>query len=236
MPKMLTAADLLDADREIHHVDPREVSLVDFPANLESFVVVKNQGGAPAPPAPPAAAPATQEGTQAAIGELTKSLETVQAQLGEIRKALGAQPAPAAPAAPATPPPAAPSAPADVATAVAIEVRKALTDAGVIKAPKTEIQQLAENQAAFQAEVTKAFTAIVQKMAETAPAAAPAASAAPPPSGQPAPPAQPVVDVAIQKNAELDPKDPNYNPEMEPLLSTLLFSGLQEPPPSGAAN
>lgn len=185
------------AKRQILELTPREVSLVDFPANLQEFVILKNQGDPAAPAVPPAApvAPVGLAAIQAALtdlaGRVTGSGKLVA--LDDLKKALEeaarAEAVPTAP--PAAPPAAQPGQAGFDAKTFAAEITKSVADGvkaqliadGVIEAPRTPIELVVAKFEAFEGEVAKSFKAVTDAMSMIV-ADVQAGRPAPPASGQ----------------------------------------------------
>ena len=164
------------ARRQVLEMDPKEVSLVSMPANLESFVLLKNQEGGNAPTdGNGQPVPAGVDAITAAIADLAGKVTGAQklVDLDDLKKALEQHTQ--APAQPEPAPAPAAGKPGDAGfdmAAFAAELTKSVTDGvkaqlvadGVIEAPKSPAELVAAKLEEFEGEVKKSFGQITDAM------------------------------------------------------------------------
>lgn len=234
MPKTkINFADLLDAEKEIRHIDPSEVSLVDLPANLSKFLVVKNQDGGEDTETEETEETTAPEAVAAMVADLKANFGGIASQLGEVMEAVSkAQDVPAV-TAPEVPDEQAsgeaPTAEA-IAALVTAQVTKNLQTAGVLKAPKSPLEQLGAHVQSLEAEIKKAFeavTTVISGQASMIEDIKKGVVMTDDAETTDAPPAQPGVDdTAPIEVAKSFGNPDSENPEDYPLVSSMLFGGV----------
>lgn len=156
------------AKRQITDIDPDEVSLVDIPAILEGFTVVKNldddgeEKGKEAP--------AGADALAAIMSDMQSAIETKMIDLADVKKSLEAlQTKVDEDDAEDTPTGDAPEAGQVDVNDIVAQVTKAmnaqLVAAGVLEAPKSPAEQLADKVEELEGAIRKSFKQVVQVQA-----------------------------------------------------------------------